>query len=110
MLFGVRTRTWLRNRSFRDGWFDPAAEQIGQPERTPHEFRHIAAGLAASAGADVKAVPRMLGHASAAMTLDTYADLFDDDLTAVADALDHRAMQTNVAILLPRSPSDGVSH
>jgi len=29
----------------------------------------------------------MLGHASAAMTLDTYADLFDDDLDAVAAAL-----------------------
>lgn len=29
----------------------------------------------------------MLGHASAAMTLDTYADLFDDDLDAVADRL-----------------------
>jgi integrase len=30
----------------------------------------------------------MLGHASAAMTLDLYADLFDDDLEAVADRLD----------------------
>lgn len=29
----------------------------------------------------------MLGHASASMTLDTYADLFDDDLDAVAVAL-----------------------
>jgi integrase len=29
----------------------------------------------------------MLGHASAAMTLDVYADLFDDDLTGVADKL-----------------------
>jgi hypothetical protein len=29
----------------------------------------------------------MLGHASAAMTLDVYADLFDDDFTAVADKL-----------------------
>ncbi len=36
----------------------------------------------------MKAVQRMLGHASAAMTLDTYADLFDDDLDAVAIALD----------------------
>lgn len=35
----------------------------------------------------MKAVQRMLGHASAAMTLDTYADLFDDDLDAVAVAL-----------------------
>ena len=30
----------------------------------------------------------MLGHASAAMTLDTYADLFDDDLDAVSDRPD----------------------
>ncbi len=29
----------------------------------------------------------MLGHASAAMTLDTYAELFDDDLDDVATAL-----------------------
>jgi hypothetical protein len=30
----------------------------------------------------------MLGHAKASMTLDTYADLFDDDLDAVAVNLD----------------------
>lgn len=29
---------------------------------------------------------KMLGHASAAMTLDIYADLFDDDLEAAATA------------------------
>jgi hypothetical protein len=32
----------------------------------------------------------MLGHKSAAMTLDTYADLFDRDAEAVADAHDAR--------------------
>ena len=31
-------------------------------------------------------VQRMLGHASAAMTLDVYADLFDDDLQPKKDA------------------------
>lgn len=35
----------------------------------------------------MKAVQRMLGHASAAMTLDTYADLFDTDADAVADVM-----------------------
>jgi hypothetical protein len=30
----------------------------------------------------------MLGHASAATTLDLYADLFDDDLEAAAERLD----------------------
>jgi integrase len=37
---------------------------------------------------NVKAVQKMLGHKSAAMTLDVYADLFDDDLNAVAAKLD----------------------
>lgn len=31
----------------------------------------------------------MLGHASAAMTLDVYGHLFDDDLDAVSAALDY---------------------
>ena len=30
----------------------------------------------------------MLGHAKASMTLDIYADLFDEDLDGVADRLD----------------------
>ena len=44
----------------------------------------------------------MLGHASAAVTLDVYADLFDDDLDGVATALDLAAMKSDVANLLPR--------
>ena len=58
------------------------------PSLTPHDLRHTAASLAISAGANVKAVQRMLGHAKASMTLDTYADLFDTNLDAVAVELD----------------------
>lgn len=58
------------------------------PTITPHDLRHTAASLAISARANVKAVQRMLGHAEASMTLDTYADLFDTDLDAVAVELD----------------------
>lgn len=53
---------------------------------TPHELRHTAASLAVSAGANMKAVQRMLGHKSAAMRLDVYADLFDDELVWVRAA------------------------
>jgi integrase len=53
----------------------------------PHGLRHTTASLAISAGANVKVVQRMLGHATAAMTLDLYGHLLDDDLSAVADAL-----------------------
>jgi integrase len=58
------------------------------PTITPHDLRHSAASLAVSAGANVKAIQRMLGHARAPMALDVYADLFDDDLDGVADSLD----------------------
>lgn len=78
----------LRNRAFRHGWLDAAAVEVGQPGPTPHELRHTAASLAVSSGARVKAVQRILAHASAAVTLDVYPDLFDDDLDAAAEALD----------------------
>ena len=63
------------------------------PEGLPHDPWHTAASPAISAGANMKAVQTMLGHASAAMTLDTYADLFLDDLEVVADALDRQRAQ-----------------
>ena len=69
------------------------------PRVTPHDLRHTAASLAISAGANVKAVQRMLGHASAAMTLDTYADLFPDDLDAVAESLTAAREKANVWFL-----------
>lgn len=58
------------------------------PRVTPHGLRHVAAGLLVSAGAHVKVVQRQLGHASAAMTLDVYVDLFDGDLDEVAEVMD----------------------
>jgi integrase len=68
------------------GWFANAVVDSKVPRTTPHDLRHTAACLAVSAGDNVKAIQKMLGHASAAMTGDFYADLFDDDLEAVATA------------------------
>ena len=53
-----------------------------------HDLRHTTASLTISAGANVKVVQRLLGHKSAAMTLDVYAELFEDDLDTVADSLE----------------------
>ncbi|WP_067194962.1 tyrosine-type recombinase/integrase [Microbacterium sp. XT11] len=106
----------MRLPNSRDGWFAAAVKRVladeeklvaaakakgekppaTMPRVTPHDLRHTAASLAISAGANVKAVQRMLGHASASMTLDTYADLFDDDLDGVAAALDQARRAANV--------------
>ena len=56
----------------------------------PHDLRHTAASLAISAGASLKAVQQMLGHASAQITLDRYSHLYEDDLEDLADSMDAR--------------------
>ncbi|GAB2674698.1 tyrosine-type recombinase/integrase [Thalassiella azotivora] len=81
----------LRIGNWRTRVFFPAARRAGLDGLTPHELRHTAASLAVSAGANIKAVQRLLGHASAAMTLDVYSGLFEDDLQDVADRLDAAA-------------------
>jgi integrase len=71
--------------------FDPAVKLAGLTGLTPHELRHTAASLAVASGASVKDIQRMLGHASAAMTLDVYAGLFEDGLDDVGDRMDATA-------------------
>lgn len=110
LLFGAGDEH-LRLPNSQDGWFASAVRRAQKidpdfPRISPHDLRHTAASLAISAGANVKAVQRMLGHASAAMTLDTYADLFDDDLDYVAEALS-RARHTQRTIVIPESSYTG---
>lgn len=79
---------YMQRSHHKAGWFEKAVRAAGIPRVTPHDLRHSAASFAVSAGANVKVVQRMLGHANAAMTLDRYADLFEDDLTRTAGAID----------------------
>jgi integrase len=72
------------------GWFAAAVRRAEVQTITPHDLRHSCASLAVSAGVNVLALQRMLGYTSAKMTLDTYSDLFDDDLDAVAVTLHGR--------------------
>jgi integrase len=99
----------LRNSNWRARVFEPAVAKCQKaddtfPSITPHDLRHTAASLAVSAGANVKAVQRMLGHAKASMTLDVYADLFDEDLDGVAERLD-AAIRSAAAPLRPEGLS-----
>lgn len=55
------------------------------------------------------AVRRMLGHTSAAMTLDVYSDLFDSDLDSVSEALDTAAGRAGVASLFTDSDATSIN-
>lgn len=81
---GVRGSV-LRNSTWTQRHYSPAiaelrASKADFPRPTFHDLRHTAVSLAISSGANVKVVQRIAGHASATMTLDTYAGLFDHDL------------------------------
>ena len=83
----------LRKQSLArgSGWWVRTLTRLGWKRDdwpVPHDLRHTAASLAVHAGANVKALQRMLGHRNASMTLDVYADLFDSDLMDVARLLD----------------------
>jgi hypothetical protein len=87
LLFPSSAGTPLRVQNFRRGWLDRAATAAGVPGLVPHALRHTAASLAIAAGANVKVVQLMPGHAKAEMTLDLYGHLFGDELDTVADRL-----------------------
>lgn len=99
---------YLGRSTTHRGWLDKAVARCQAldadfPRITAHDLRHTAASLSVSAGANVKVIQRMLGHASASMTLDTYADLFDDDLDNVAEALNMARLAHNDAKMMPRA-------
>jgi integrase len=67
-----------------------AKAKIGRPTIRVHDLRHTAASLWLGAGADAKVVQRVLGHATASMTLDLYGHLMDANLWATAKLVGDR--------------------
>lgn len=93
---GMMIREW-GNASRDDGWLSVGLRRAGIPGHLAiHDLRHTAASLMVRAGANVKAVQRQLGHKSAAMTLDVYADLFDDDLDELSERMGEMLARENV--------------
>jgi integrase len=75
----LRESNWKRSVGWR-----AATVAAGVPDARVHELRHTAASLWLAAGADPKVVQRVLGHATAAMTMDLYGHLVDASLWQAA--------------------------
>jgi integrase len=107
LVFPGRKGTFLTNHEYRytfdkavavmrAGAAEKRAREIAEtgkavtpefPPITPHGLRHTCASLYISRGHNPKVIQRLLGHATAAMTLDLYGHLYDADLTRAADDL-----------------------
>jgi integrase len=64
------------------------AVKVAEVDLTSHSFRHFAASALISGGASVKQVQTFLGHASAVITLRTYAHLWPGDEDRTRNVLD----------------------
>jgi len=79
--------------------FARLTKRAGLPPIRLHDLRHGAATLALAGGANLKVVQEMLGHASIAITADTYTSVLPDVAREAAEA---------AARLVPRrGPSPG---
>lgn len=102
LVFANKVGNPLRNSNFRHRVWQPACRAAGMPKGLRiHDMRHTTASLAVSAGANLKAVQRLLGHASATMTLDRYSHLFTDDLEALADRLQNTLSKADASYSRP---------
>ena len=63
-------------------------QRAGLPSIRFHDLRHTFATLALESGMDVKTLSAMLGHVSAATTLDIYTHITDDMQRAAAENID----------------------
>ena len=88
LVFPAPEGGYLHLENFRKRFWLPAVAQAGLAPLRIHDMRHTCASLAIAAGADVKVLQRMLGHASAALTLDRYGHLLPGQAESVAERLD----------------------
>jgi integrase len=79
----------LRYGNFMRTVWKPTLMELGLPDVGIHVLRHSTAAALIRTGASPTAVQRILGHRSAAFTLTVYGHIFDADLDAVAESLDH---------------------
>jgi integrase len=79
----------IRESKWVPSYYKPAVRAAGLPEALRwYDLRHTAASLLIREGASIKAVQKQMGHATAAITLDTYGHLFPDELPDLAERLE----------------------
>ena len=90
-IFPSTTGTALSENNWKRmiAWTE-AKRAIGRPTLRVHDLRHTAASIWLGAGADAKVVQRVLGHATASLTLDLYGHLMDNNLWENARRLGDR--------------------
>jgi len=73
LVFATESGTLINPSNLRNRSFKPLLKKAGLPDICFHDLRHTCATLLLSQGTHPKLVQELLGHATIAMTLDTYS-------------------------------------
>jgi integrase len=88
LIFASETGDPLDRRYVTTHRFKPLLKRAGLPQIRFHDLRHTCATLLLGANVNPKIVSEMLGHASIAITLDTYSHVLPNMQSEAAKALE----------------------
>jgi integrase len=90
LIFGSMRGTPLQPSNFRQRVWDPALRLAGLEAEGYrfHDLRHTYVSRLVAAGADIKLVQAVAGHANPLITLNRYSHLLDSRVTEAAERFD----------------------
>jgi integrase len=99
-MFGTIDPDNFRKRTFAD-----AVKEAKIPGKvSPNMLRHTAASFAIASGANVYDVQKMLGHATASVTLNVYGELFEEQHERFIESYDEAIRKTRASATPGRAP------
>ena len=87
-MFATEVGTPLKRHNLTQRSFKPLLKRAGLSEIRFHDLRHTCATILLKAGQHPKFVQEMLGHATIAITLDTYSHVMPGMSDGLASAMD----------------------
>jgi integrase len=88
LIFASETGEFLDRRYITTHRFKPLLKRAGLPQIRFHDLRHTCATLLLSENVNPKVVSEMLGHATIAITLDTYSHVLPNMQSEAAQAME----------------------
>jgi integrase len=88
LIFASEAGEPLDRRYITTHRFKPLLKRTGLPQIRFHDLRHTCATLLLAQNVNPKVVPEMLGHATLAITLDTYSHVLPNMQDSAARALE----------------------
>jgi integrase len=88
LIFASESGDPLDRRNVTTHLFKPLLKRAGLPQIRFHDLRHTCATLLLTKNVNPKIVSEMLGHASIAITLDTYSHVLPNMQDSAAKAME----------------------